>query len=181
MDLSELEVAAGRLLGEQKRLRSIDSELTMLKQELREMPRREVKDKSFYALIGLNYEDPGHSNREAELKKERAEVLTSIREAEGIILKGLTSHGLVIPLDPNPTVVGDMFTFRFRSQATYPRTMEELGELLGLSSPIKIGQVMIYPDKIVVSEVDQYFAKEKIVEAIDNIRKAVSLRLTQRQ
>ncbi|MDV3276904.1 MAG: hypothetical protein LYZ69_00380 [Nitrososphaerales archaeon] len=181
MDLSELEVAAGRLLEEQKRLRSIDSELTMLKQELREMPRREVKDKSFYALIGLNYEEPGHSNREAELKKERESVLKSIREAEGTIKKGLTSQGLVIPLDPNPTVVGDMFTFRFRSQTTFPKTMEELGELLGLSSPIRIGPVMIYADKIVVTEVDQYFAKEKIVEAFDNIRKSVNLRLTQRR
>jgi hypothetical protein len=69
MDLTELEVAAGRLLEEQKRLRAIEAELAVLKQELKELPRREVKDKGFYALIGLNYEDPGHANREADLKK----------------------------------------------------------------------------------------------------------------
>ena len=57
MDLSELEATSGRLLEDQKRLRSIESELEVLKREIREMPRREQKDKSFYALIGLNYED----------------------------------------------------------------------------------------------------------------------------
>jgi len=181
MDLSELEATAGRLLEDQKRLRSIDNELEVLKREIREMPRREIKDKSFYALIGLSYEDPGHTNRDAELKKERDVVSKSIREGEAVIVKGLSSQGLVIPLDPTPIVMGNTYTFRFRSQATFPKTMEELNELLGLSVPIQIGPVMIYPDKIVVVEADQYFAKEKIVEAFENIRKAVNLRLTQRQ
>ena len=181
MDLSELEVISGRLLEEQKRLRTMDSELEVLKKELREMPRREQKDKSFYALIGLNYEDPGHSNREAELKKERETVIANVHEAEDKIMNGLASKGLIVPLDPTPATVGDVHTFRFRSQATFPKTMEELNDLLGLSTPIKIGPVSIYADKIVVVEADQYFAKIKIVEAFENIRKAVSLRLTQRQ
>ena len=55
MDLTELEVAAGRLLEEQKRLRAIDAELAVLKQELKELARRAEKDKGFFALIGLNY------------------------------------------------------------------------------------------------------------------------------
>jgi hypothetical protein len=181
MDLSELEAAAGKLLEDQKRLRSIDSELDVLAKEIREMPRREQKDKSFYALIGLNYEDPGHSNREAGLKKEREVVVDAIKQSEGVIVKGLASQGLVIPLDPTPIVMGSTFTFKFRSGASFPKTMEELNLLLGLSVPIQIGPVMIYPDKIVVVEADQYFAKEKIVEAVENIRKAVNLRLTQRQ
>ena len=181
MDLSELESIAGKLLDEQKRLRSIESELDVLRNELREMPRREQKDKSFYALIGLNYEDPGHSNREAELKKERETVMKTIKEAHGQITKALSSQGLVIPLDPNAAVVGNTFTFKFRSQATFPKTMEELSDLLGITIPLVLGPVMIFSDKIVVTEADQYFAKEKIVEAFDNIRKAVSLRLTERQ
>jgi histidinol phosphatase-like PHP family hydrolase len=181
MDLSELEATSGRLLEDQKRLRSIESELEMLKREIREMPRREQKDKSFYALIGLNYEDPGHSDREQTLKKERETVLASIHESEDKIMKGLSSQGLVVPLDPTPIVVGNTFTFKYRAQATFPKTLEELNELLGLSTPIQIGPVMIYPDKIVAVEADQYFAKQKIVEAFENIRKAVNLRLTQRQ
>lgn len=181
MDLTELEVAAGRLLEEQKRLRAIDAELAVLKQELKELPRRAEKDKGFYALIGLNYEDPGHANREADLKKERADVLKNIGEAEKIVLNGLTSEHLVVPLDPNPIVNGNNYTFRFRSMATFPKTIEELSELLGIPAPLRLGPVAISADRISVTEDDQYFAKEKIVMAFENIRKSVSLKLAARQ
>jgi hypothetical protein len=181
MDLTELEVAAGRLLEEQKRLRAMDAELATLKQELKELPRREVKDKSFYALIGLNYEDPGHANREADLKKERASVLKNIDDTEKIVLKGLTSDHLIVPLDPNPIVNGNTYTFRFRAMATFPKTLEELSELLGISVPLRIGPVAISQDRIVVTEVDPYFAKEKIVMAFEDIRKSISNKLSFKQ
>jgi len=181
LDLTELEVAAGRLLEEQKRLRAIDAELAVLKQELKELPRRAEKDKGFYALIGLNYEDPGHSNREADLKKERENVLKNIGEAEKVVLNGLTSDRLVVPLDPNPIVDGTSYTFRFRSMATFPKTIEELSELLGIPAPLRLGPVSISADRISVTEVDQYFAKEKIVVAFETIRKSVSLKLSSRQ
>ena len=181
MDLTELEVAAGRLLEEQKRLRVMDAELAVLKQELKELPRRAEKDKGFFALIGLDYEDPGHANREANLKKERATVLKNIADAEKTVLNGLTSGMLVVPLDPNPIVDGNSYTFRFRSMATFPKTMEELSELLGIPVPLRLGPVSISADRISVTEVDQYFAKEKIVMAFDIIRKSVSLKLSTRQ
>lgn len=181
MDLMELEVAAGRLLEEQKRLRAMDAELAMLKQELKELPKRAEKDKGFFALIGLNYEDPGHANREAELKKERESVLKNIADAESKVLRGLTSEGLVVPLDPNPMIDGSTYTFRFRSLATFPKTIEELVELLGIPSPLRLGPVSIAADRITVTEADQYFAKEKIVLAFENIRKTLSLKLSTRQ
>ncbi len=181
MDLTELEVTAGRLIEEQKRLRTIDAELAVLKQELKELPRRAEKDKGFFALIGLDYEDPGHSNREAELKKERDAVRKNITEAESKVLKGLTSGGLVVPLDPNPIIDGTNYTFRFRSLATFPKTIEELSELLGIPAPLRLGPVSISADRITVIEADQYFAKEKIVMAFENIRKTLSLKLSNRQ
>ena len=181
MDLTELEVAAGRLLEEQKRLRAMDAELAVLKQELKELPRRAEKDKGFFALIGLNYEDPGHANREAELKTERASVLKNIADAEKIVLDGLTSDRLVVPLDPNPIIDGNTYTFRFRAMATFPKTMEELSELLGIPVPIRVGPVAISADRISVVEVDQYFAKEEIVMAFDNIRKSITNRLAHKQ
>ncbi|MDG6962281.1 MAG: hypothetical protein JRN48_00400 [Nitrososphaerota archaeon] len=69
MNLTELEVAAGRLLEEQKRLRTIDSELETLSQEIKQDPKRNEKDQAFYALIGLDWSDPGHQDRAAALKR----------------------------------------------------------------------------------------------------------------
>lgn len=178
MDLAELEVVAGRLLEEQKRLRAIDSELAILKQEIKEMPRRAEKDRSFYALIGLDWTEPGHVSRKDELERERKAVLASIGEANEKIMKGLSSRGLVIPLEPTPTVEGGFFVFRFRSSATFPKVIEELSEILGIPAPLKIGAVTISPDRVVVAEADQYFAKERIVEAFDDVRKTVELKLS---
>ena len=44
-----------------------------------------------------------------------------------------------------------------------------------------VDEVMIWPDRIVVDEVDEYFAKKKIVEAFSKIRKTVELKLRPRQ
>jgi hypothetical protein len=177
MDLSELEVAAASLLAEQERIEAIDAELAMLKQEIKDLPRRAEKDRSFYALIGLNYTDPGHENRRADLEKEREGVASRIAEARKKIVGALTSRTLVVPLDPTPGMEGSAYVFRFRSGAAYPKSVEALGEMLGIPTPLKLGEVTVYPEKVVVNEVDPYFAKERIVDAFDNVGKTVSLRL----
>jgi hypothetical protein len=178
LDLSELEVTSGRLLEEQKRLRRIDTELAVLKQEIKQDPKRNEKDQAFYALIGMNWTDPGHIEREAELRRERETVVRSISEVQSMVLKGLTSDRLIVPLEPTPVVEGSVYTFRFRSGATFPKTIEELSETLGILSPLTIGDVSIYEDRVVVNETDEFFAKKKVVDAFDDIRKAVKRKLS---
>lgn len=178
MDLAELEVTSGRLLEEQKRLRTIDAELAVLKQEIKQDPKRVEKDRAFYSLIGMDWKDPGHVEREAELKSEREVVVRSINEAQSLVLKGLSSDRLIVPLDPTPIVGNGIYTFRFRAGATYPKTVEELSETLGILIPLKIGEVAIYEDKVEVNETDEFFAKKKVVDAFDDIRKAVKRKLS---
>jgi hypothetical protein len=178
MNLMEVEVTAGRLLEEKKRLRAIESELSRVSRELKELPRRAEKDKKFYALIGLDWEEPKLKEREQQLKAEREAVMKSIEEAQSKILSGFSSGELVVPLEPNPVLDGGLYYFRFRSQASFPNTVEELSEILGIPVPLRVGEVTIWPDRIGVKEVDQYFAKLKVVEAFDNVRKTVSLKLS---
>jgi hypothetical protein len=181
MNLTELEAASGRLLEEQKRLRTIDAELAALRQEIKEAPRRAEKDKSFFALIGMNWTEPGHVSQEADLKKERDAVMATINEVQDTVLTGFGSEGLVVPLDPTPVVDRGRYTFRFRSGATFPKTVQELSEMLGIPVPLKIGSVTIFPEMVMVTEADEYFAKVRIVEAFDSIRKTVSLKLSSKQ
>ncbi len=178
MNLTELEVAAGRLLEEQKRLKTIDSELEVLSQEIKQDPKRNEKDQAFYALIGLDWSDPGHQDRAATLKKERDDVLSSIREVHGQMFTGLSSDRLIVPLDPTPASGGGSFTFRFRSGATFPKSVEAFSAMLGISSPLRMGDVTIYEDKVVVAESDEYFAKKKLVDAFEDLRKAVKRTLS---
>ena len=178
MNLTELEVTAGRLLEEQKRLRTIDAELEVLSQEITQDSKRNEKDQAFYALIGMDWSDPGHRDREADLKKEREAVKTTIREVEGSVRSGISSGHLVVPLEPTPTESDGTYTFKFRSGATFPKTVEELSTMLGIPAPLELGDVTIHADKVEVKESEEFFAKKKIVEAFEDIRKTVRRRLS---
>jgi hypothetical protein len=178
MDLSEVEVAAGQLLEQKKRLKTIDSELSTVQLELKEQPRRSEKDKKFYSLIGLDYEVPSHTaQREGQLRKEKQEATDAMKRAQGEIVRGFSSSDLIVPLDPTPMEDGKRFTFRYRYGATYPKTLEALSDIIGLPSPLRIDQVVIGPEMIEVEEVDAFFAKEKLVEAFGKIQKTVALKL----
>jgi hypothetical protein len=178
LNLSETEAISAKLLEQQGRLKSIDAELALLSQELKQDPKRNEKEQAFYALIGMDWSDPGHRARSDALKKERETVMSEVKNQEFLLFNGISTQPLVVPLDPVPQRGDRSFTFKFRSGASYPRTVEELSETLGIKSPLKIGEVTIHPDMVVVSESDEYFAKKKIVEAFEDIRKAVRRKLT---
>lgn len=182
MNLSEVEVVAGQLIEQKKRLGNLDAELSRIQLELKEQPRRSEKDRSFYSLIGLDYEEPSHvKSTEGELIKEKGDATEAVRQARGTLLRGFSSSELVVPLDPTPAVEGKHFTFHYRFNASYPKTVEALSDILGLPAPLKVDEVMIWPDKIEVNEVDEFFAKQKVVEAFTKIRKTVALKLGPRQ
>jgi hypothetical protein len=182
MNLSEVEVAAGEFIEQKKRLRNLERELSQVQLELKEQPRRTQKDKRFYTLIGMDYEEPSQSKqKEDQLLKERAEASAAIKQAQDAILKGFSSSELVVPLDPTPAVAGRLFTFHYRFSASYPRTLEALSDILGLPTPLRLDEVVIWPDKIEVKEVDEFYAKQKLVEAFDKIRKTVAMKLEPRR
>ncbi|MDG6985785.1 MAG: hypothetical protein JRM73_03460 [Nitrososphaerota archaeon] len=178
MNLTELESIAAKLLDEQNRLKSIDAELGVLSQEIKQDPKRNEKERAFYELIGMDWSDPGHKERSEALKRERDVVRSSIRDNEFLLSDGLSSQPLVVPLDPVPERGERTFTFRFRSGATFPKTVQELSATLGIPSPLRIGEVTIHPEMVVVSESDEYFAKKKIVEAFEDLRKEVKRKLS---
>lgn len=178
MNLTELEATAGRLLEEQKRLKTIDAELAVLSQEIKQDPKRNEKDQAFYALIGMDWSDPGHKDRAADLKRDRETVHDLVKEIEGGLLRGISSDHLIVPLEPAPTFQSGGCAFKFRLGATFPKSVEELSTLLGIPAPLRIGEVTIYEDKVTVNEGDEFFAKKKIVEAFEDIRKAIKRKLS---
>jgi hypothetical protein len=178
VNLSEVEVVAGELIEQKKRLANVEAELSQVQQELKEQPRRSQKDRQFYSLIGLDYEEPSQfKQREGQLLKERTEASTAMKRARETLLQGFSASDLVVPLDPAPAAEGKKFTFHYRFNASYPKTLEALSDILGLSSPLTVDEVVILPDRISVNEVDAYFAKKKIVETFAKIRKTVALKL----
>ncbi len=177
MHFSEFEAVAAQLLEQEKRLKRVEGELETLRMELREQPKRSEKDKKFYALIGLNWEEPSKTlERSDALRKDREETLRAIRQAKESIAKGLAVP-LVVPLDPNPTKEGEYYKFTYRLNESFPHSVEGLADMLGLPVPLVVDKVIIDVDRVLVAENDPYFAKLALVEAFENARKAVYLKL----
>jgi hypothetical protein len=181
MHLSEFELLSSQLVEQRKRLRNLEEEIRRTELELKEQPRRSEKDRRFYALIGLDWSEPSQlKERVEELRRKRDEALRAAKEAEQRMLAGLSSGRFVVPLEPKPVKEGDLLCFYYRSGATYPRSIEGLAELLGVGQPIRLDDVTIAADRVSVREADPYFAKQKIVEAFEKIRKTALLKLSPR-
>ena len=177
MELAELEVIAAQLLEQQKELDLLNEEINRLEFELHELPRKSAGEKNFYTLIGMDWDEPKIEEKLGELNEKKETISKLISEQNAKIVAALSEKNLILPLDPKPTVSGGSSSFRYRANATYPKAVQELANILGLTIPLKVDDVVIEQEKITVAEADLHYAMEKIVMAFDKISKTVALKL----
>lgn len=180
MELSELEVIASNLLEQQKELDNLDSEIERAKIDLREFPRKSAGEKKFYALIGMEWEEPKIEERLKYLTEKKEALQKVITEVNDKIVAALSEKKLVVPLDLNAAVSGGRSHYKYRGNTSYPKAIQELGHILGLEIPLKIDDVLIEYDKITVDETEPQYAMMKVVEAFDKISSTVALKLKER-
>jgi hypothetical protein len=177
LELSELEVISAQLLEHQKEREQLQEEIGRLEISLRELPRKSQKEKKFYALIGMDWDEPKIEERLKQLSQRRDELSKILETDHAKIVSALSKRQLIVPLDPRPLVQKSITDFRYRSNATYPNAVKELASILGLSVPLKVDDVTIGFEKISVEEPDALYAQEKIVNAFEKISKTVALKL----
>jgi hypothetical protein len=178
LELSELETISARLLESEKEMYQLQEEIGRLQISLRELPRKSEKEKKFYALIGMDWDEPKIEEELKQLSKRRDEVAKILEADHSKIVSALSQKQLVVPLDPRPLAQNSVTNFRYRSNATFPNAVKELANILGLSVPLKVDDVTIGFEKISVDEPDALYAQEKIVNAFEKISKTVALKLT---
>lgn len=178
MELSELEILAGQLLEQQKDLDSLEEEIGRLELDLRELPRKSAGEKKFYALIGMDWDEPKIAEKLKQLSEKRNAITKIVAEVNTKIVAALSEKNFIVPLDPKPVVSGEVTTFKYRANATYAKAVQELAHILGLTVPLKVDDVTIEGNKISVVESDQLYAMGKIVTAFDKISKTVALKLS---
>ncbi len=155
----------------------LQEEISRLEIDLRELPRKSEKEKKFYALIGMDWDEPKIEERLKQLSERRDALSRSLEKDHAEIVAALSQRQLIVPLDPRPLVQSANTSFRYRSNATYPNAVQELASILGLSVPLKVDDVTIGYEKISVDESDSLYAQEKIVNAFEKISKTVALKL----
>jgi hypothetical protein len=178
LELSELEVIAAQLIEQQKELGSLQEDISRLELDLRELPRKSADEKKFYALIGMDWDEPKIAEKLKQLSEKRDIISKIVAEENAKIVAALSEKELIVPLDPSPSIGGGSMSFRYRANASYTKAVQELANVLGLNVPLKVDDVTIEGDKISVVESDPLYAMNKIVAAFDKISKTVGLKLS---
>ncbi len=88
----------------------------------------------------------------------------------------ITSADLIVPIDPMPRFSDGNTIYTYRDGAKFNNIFDILSELLGLSAPLVVKDVMLSPSEIVVKVADEFEAKKKFINSINQVQKTLSIR-----
>ncbi|MGI0070084.1 MAG: hypothetical protein ACREAN_07505, partial [Nitrosopumilaceae archaeon] len=88
----------------------------------------------------------------------------------------ITSPELVIPLELPPKLYEGNTIFKYKNGTKFNNIFDILSELLGLSAPILVKDVMFSSSEIVVKVADEYEAKQKFISSMNEVQKTLSIK-----
>jgi hypothetical protein len=178
VDFHYLEELAGKIKSDRQHLLKIDDELSKVNAKLHELPLTSATESTFAKMIGMEYHD-----EYAELEKNRDELVTQknlladkIDSDMDNIIAELTSPELIVPLDAVPKFADGKTIYSYRGGAKFTNLFDILSELLGLSTPIVVKDVMLTPSEIVISEKVELEAKKKFISIMNEVQKTLSIK-----
>ena len=177
-DFNFLEQVATQIKRNRGQLTDVDDELSTINFRIHEIPLKISTESTFAKMIGEQYVDATQELESAKerLLKEKETLVSKINDDMSAFITEFTSPDLVIPLEPNPLVVDGNTRFSYRNGTTFKGAFEILSELLGLSSPILVKDVMFSPSEIVIKVTDEYEAKQKFLSSINEVQKTLSIK-----
>jgi hypothetical protein len=88
----------------------------------------------------------------------------------------ITSADLIVPINPSPRFSDGNTIYTYKDDAKFSNIFDILSELLGLSAPLVVKDVMLSPSEIVVKVADEFEAKKKFINSINQVQKTLSIR-----
>ena len=177
-DFHLLEDLAIQIQDNRKRLASINTSLADVNIRLHEIPLQRSTESTFAKMIGISYDDKlselEKAKQDLEIEKEKAEEQIE-KHMERFILE-ITSQNIIVPLDPMPTVKEGKTIYKYRDEEKFENMFNILSELLGLTSPLVIKDVMLSPEEIVIAEKDEFDAKQKFISSFSEIQNTLLIK-----
>jgi hypothetical protein len=177
-DFTFLEQIAGRIRENRTQLKDVEDELATVNYRIHEIPLKSSTESTFAKMIGEEYYD---ATTDLEKAKERLvarkdDLSGKIKDDIATFIAEFTSPELVIPLEPNPKIADGNTTFKYKNGETFNNIFAILSELLGLSAPILVKDVMFSASEIVIKVTDEYEAKQKFLGSIHEVQKTLSIK-----
>jgi hypothetical protein len=177
-DFAFLEQVAARIRENRTQLKDIEDELATVNFRIHEIPLKSPTESTFAKMIGQDYYDATADLEKAKerLVAQKEDLSEKVKEDIGTFITEFTSHDLVIPLESNPKIVEGNTVFHYKDNANFTNIFSILSELLGLSAPILIKDVMFSPSDIKIKVKDEYEAKQKFLSSINEVQKTLSIK-----
>lgn len=177
-DFHYLEQIAARIKTNRAHLTDVDEVLLDVKTKIHELPLKRPAESTFAKMIGVEYNDEleelEQSKQRLEIQKEELE--NTIKTDTDTFIADITSQDLVIPLEPVPTFNDGNTVYRYRDGAKFSNVFDILSELLGLSAPLVVKDVMLSSSEVTVKVNDELEAKKKFISSMNEVQKTLLLK-----
>ena len=177
-DFDFLEDLAIKIQENRRTLKGINTSLSDVHTRLHEIPLQRTTEATFAKMIGSSYDD-----KLAELENAREELNEQFRKVEQLIdseikefLAEITSEDIVIPLESKPVIKDGNTIYKYREDKKYENVFVILSELLGLSFPIVVKDVMLSPTETVIAEKGEFEAKQKFISIFSEIQNTLLIK-----
>jgi len=178
VDFNFLEDLAIQIKENRKKLSGIEKSLSDVNLRLHEIPLKRSTESTFAKMIGSEYDDQYSSLETAkkELEKEQEKMEGAIREQLDKFISEISSTEIIIPLDPKPSIVEGKTVYKYKDGARYQNLFDILSELLGLSAPLVVKDVMLSSSEITIAEKDEYESKQKFINSFSEIQNTLMIK-----
>jgi len=178
VDFHYLEEVAGRIKTNRQHLLKVDEELSKVNVRMHELPRKSTTESTFAKMIGVEYHDELADLERAKdkLETQKEMLVNTINNDMATFITEITSSDLVIPLEPTPKFNDGNTIYTYRNGAKFNNIFDILSELLGLSAPLVIKDVMLSSSEVVVKVNDGFEAKKKFISSMNEVQKTLSIK-----
>jgi len=178
VDFHYLEELAGRIKSNRQQLTNVEAELARVNFRIHEVPLKSVTESTFAKMVGEQYNDELSDLEKIknELVSEKEKLGETIKTDTNTFVTEITSPDLVIPLELPPKFQDGNTIFKYKNSAKFNNIFDILSELLGLSAPILVKDVMFSSSEIVVKVSDEYEAKQKFISSMNEVQKTLSIK-----
>jgi hypothetical protein len=180
-DFEFLEKLAIRIKENRRKLFQLEESLSYVNAEIHEIPLKRTTESAFAKIIGVGYNDQIEELKKSKesLEKQIEEISNAVSADMSSFISEISSSNLVIPLEPSPDIKDGKTVYKYRNGAKFSNIFDILSELLGLSAPLVVKDVMLSSTEITIATREEFEAKQKFINAMNEIQNTLLIKKKQ--
>lgn len=177
-DFEFLENLAIQIKENRAKLYDVEDSLSDVNVKLREIPLKRTTESTFAKMIGVGYDDKLSDLEKAkeQLERTKSDLISSVSKDTDTFISEVSSPNLIVPLEANPKIVDGNTVYKYRNGAKFKNLFDILCEILGLSFPLVVKDVMLSPTEIVIAVKDEFEAKQKFINSFHEVQNTLLIK-----